>query len=400
MDVLNPNHVRQRPYLGRKAKLSHAAKFGAMQPQPVKKTSKRSALDDVTNNETKRKKKNMRSTVPSGHRIMTRARSQQMVVAIFDDQAQAEESDAAEAERGGADTKTETTKVTENPGRETIIIPQGVQAYDDGAPVLTDGYSHEIHEFYFKRECEFQPSIEEIKAVQTEITAKMRSILLDWLVEVAQEFHLNDDTLFLCTNLIDRSMSVMMVRKSRLQLLGCACLLIASKYEEIHPPSVEELAYISDNTYRCEQIRKMEAQVLGTLSFQLSVPTVRTFLSRFVRCASSTKMERMLCAYLAELCMLDINWLGRKPSLVAASVLYLARKTLKALDDPTPVWDETLEYYTHYNKEQIEASAKDVHTQHVAMYATNKLVAIKDKYSSKKKLCVTQVLPLRDFDKV
>ena len=28
----------------------------------------------------------------------------------------------------------------------------------------------------------------------------MRSILLDWLVEVAQEFHLNDDTLFLCVS--------------------------------------------------------------------------------------------------------------------------------------------------------------------------------------------------------
>ena len=49
----------------------------------------------------------------------------------------------------------------------------------------------------------------------------------------------------------------MLVKKSRLQLLGCACLLIASKYEEIHPPTVEELAYISDDTYTSAQIRKV-----------------------------------------------------------------------------------------------------------------------------------------------
>ena len=58
-------------------------------------------------------------------------------------------------------------------------------------------------------------------------------------------------------DMIDRPISLTMVKKSRLQLLGCACLLIASKYEEIHPPTVEELAYISDDTYTTRQILKV-----------------------------------------------------------------------------------------------------------------------------------------------
>ena len=45
--------------------------------------------------------------------------------------------------------------------------------------------------------------------------------------------------------------------------------------------------------------------------------------------------------------MLDINWLGRKPSLLAASVLYLARKTLKRIDDPAPVWVRDKQHVNH-----------------------------------------------------
>ena len=41
---------------------------------------------------------------------------------------------------------------------------------------------------------------------------------------------------------------------------------------------------------------QMEKLVLNILSFEISVPTARTFLARFVRCASSDKKEQTLCA--------------------------------------------------------------------------------------------------------
>jgi hypothetical protein len=45
------------------------------------------------------------------------------------------------------------------------------------------------------------------------------------------------------------------MRRAQLQLLGCACMLLASKYEEIYAPAVDEFVYISDNTYTREQVR-------------------------------------------------------------------------------------------------------------------------------------------------
>ena len=39
---------------------------------------------------------------------------------------------------------------------------------------------------------------------QTDVTEKMRSILIDWLVEVHLKFKLLPETLYLTVNLIDR----------------------------------------------------------------------------------------------------------------------------------------------------------------------------------------------------
>ncbi len=44
-------------------------------------------------------------------------------------------------------------------------------------------------------------------AKQPEINAKMRSILIDWMVEVTEEYKLLDETLFLAVNYIDRFVS-------------------------------------------------------------------------------------------------------------------------------------------------------------------------------------------------
>ena len=43
--------------------------------------------------------------------------------------------------------------------------------------------------------------------LQPDINAKMRSILIDWLVDVHLKFKLKTETLYVCINLIDRYLS-------------------------------------------------------------------------------------------------------------------------------------------------------------------------------------------------
>lgn len=90
----------------------------------------------------------------------------------------------------------------------------------------------------------------------------MRSILIDWLVEVHYKFKLVPETLYLTVNLIDRYLSIQQVKRDKLQLVGVTCMFIACKYEEIYPPIVKDFVCITDKAYTKEEILELESKVL------------------------------------------------------------------------------------------------------------------------------------------
>lgn len=197
-----------------------------------------------------------------------------------------------------------------------------------------------------------------MEKVQRDITQSMRGILIDWLVEVSEEYKLAADTLYLTVHFIDLFLSQNYIERQRLQLLGITCMLIASKYEEICAPRVEEFCFITDNTYTREEVLKMESQVLNYLAFQLSTPTAKSFLRRFLRAAKasyktpSLELE-FLANYLAELTLVEYEFLKFLPSVIAASALFLARWTLDRSSHP---WNATLEHYTNYKASDLKTA--------------------------------------------
>ncbi|KAG8481930.1 hypothetical protein CXB51_026668 [Gossypium anomalum] len=197
-----------------------------------------------------------------------------------------------------------------------------------------------------------------METIQQDITQSMRAILVDWLVEVSEEYKLVPDTLYLTVYLIDWFLSQNYIERQRLQLLGITCMLIASKYEEICAPRVEEFCFITDNTYVREEVLKMESQVLKYIGFQLFAPTAKTFLRRFLRAAQasyttpSLELE-YLANYLAELTLIDYGFLNFSPSMVAASAVFLARWTL---DQSCHPWNPTLEHYTTYSVSDLKTT--------------------------------------------
>eukprot|EP00483_Globobulimina_turgida_P009254 UN09273 len=75
---------------------------------------------------------------------------------------------------------------------------------------------------------------------QKDINARMRIVLVDWLVEVHRKFKLLPSTYFLAVNLLDRFLSKQQLHRRKLQLCGCTCLWIASKYQEIYAPENDD----------------------------------------------------------------------------------------------------------------------------------------------------------------
>ncbi|PWZ22541.1 hypothetical protein Zm00014a_036695 [Zea mays] len=263
---------------------------------------------------------------------------------------------------------------------------------DNGNPQMCASYVVEIYSNLMASELMRRPSPNYMEGLQRDITKGMREILIDWLVEVSEEYKLVPDTLYLTVYLIDRFLSRNYIERQRLQLVGITSMLVASKYEEICAPRVEEFCFITDNTYTKAEVLKMESQLLNDLGFNLSVPTTKTFLRRFLRAAqASRKTPSMtlgfLANYLAELTLTEYEFLKFLPSLVAASAVFLARWTLDQSDLP---WNQTLEHYTSYKCSDIQLCVCALRElQHNTSNCP--LNAIREKYRHQKFECVANL---------
>ncbi|KAL6603291.1 hypothetical protein ACP70R_043652 [Stipagrostis hirtigluma subsp. patula] len=279
------------------------------------------------------------------------------------------------------------SKTGESPAIDIVDIDK-----DNGNPQMCTSYAAEIYSNQMASELMRRPRPNYMETLQRDITKGMRGILIDWLVEVSEEYKLVPDTLYLTVYLIDKFLSQKYIDRQRLQLLGITSMLVASKYEEICAPRVEEFCFITDNTYSKAEVLKMERQVVNDLGFHLSVPTTKTFLRRFLRaaqavCKAPSITLGFLANYLAELTLVDYGFLRFLPSVVAASAIFLARWTLNQSDHP---WNHTLEHYTSYKSSDIKICVCALRElQHNTSNCP--LNAVREKYRQQKFECVANL---------
>lgn len=300
----------------------------------------------------------------------------------------------SESDLQKAKCKTKSKKVTQSvktPTAEAVEIAVRDTDVASEDPQKCEPYVSEIYEYLHKMEVdpERRPLPEYIERVQKDINPNMRGILVDWLVEVSEEYKLVSDTLYLSISYIDRFLSLNPLNRQKLQLLGVSALLIASKYEEISPPHVEEFCYITDNTYTKEEVVKMEADVLKHMKFEMGSPTIKTFLRRFTSVAqdglktSNLQLEFLGC-YLAELSLLDYSCVKFLPSLVAASVIFAARFIIRPKMHP---WSLALENNTGYKAADLKECVLIIHDLYLSRRGGS-LQAVREKYKQHKFKCV------------
>ncbi|XP_058781171.1 putative cyclin-A3-1 [Vicia villosa] len=230
-----------------------------------------------------------------------------------------------------------------------------------------------------------RPDVDYMDNVQRSITTNMRGTLVDWLVEVADEYKLLQETLHLAVSYIDRFLSIESVDRSKLQLLGVSALLIASKYEEITPPKAVDFCEITDNTYELHEVLEMETHILKSLKFEMGNPNVTTFLKRFVVIASENRKTsnlqfECLCNYLADLSLLDYECIKFLPSVVAASVIFLAKFIIRPRVHP---WTLSLYESVGYGSYDLEECVIILHNLYLSRRAAS-LKAVRDKYKQNK----------------
>ena len=189
---------------------------------------------------------------------------------------------------------------------------------------------------------------------QKEINQKMRTILVDWLIDVHFKFGFTDETLFLTISIIDRYVSVSQISRSKYQLLGITALMIACKHEEIDLPKIDDFIYITDHAYAKNDVLKMEYDILNKLNFSFLYPSPIKFFEYLSINFNFDKKMHLMGKYLMESFLLNAKNFKFKPSVISCACAYIVMKFFKIKN-----------YYEAYNKKFFNINKGEFSESHV-----------------------------------
>jgi cyclin B len=175
----------------------------------------------------------------------------------------------------------------------------------------------EINPNYF----EFQP----------EINQKMRSILIDWLLDVHHKFNFKQETFYTTIYIIDTFLSKKFIQRKRFQLLGVTSLLISSKLNEIYIRRMNDYALITDGAYTIDDIKKMEEEITKTLNFNFLFPSSLSFfeiISKKIGISEDLDKNK-LGEFLMQSFLIDFKSLYYSYSTIACASCYIVTKFYK-----------------------------------------------------------------------
>eukprot|EP00924_Labyrinthula_sp_SR-Ha-C_P002653 maker-scaffold_13-snap-gene-3.60-mRNA-1 protein AED:0.00 eAED:0.00 QI:154/1/1/1/1/1/2/122/376 len=152
---------------------------------------------------------------------------------------------------------------------------------------------------------------------QQDISSAMRKILVDWLHAVHLRFNLSSQTYFLGINILDRFLSLMKVKRSKLQLVGCCCLWMASKFEEVYAPEMQDFVIMSDNAITTESLITTEKLIFETLGRDLIVPTAYEWSKRFLKVMGASVVVQIATSMILEQSLINVEILQYRSSTLA-----------------------------------------------------------------------------------
>lgn len=282
------------------------------------------------------------------------------------------------------DYKIEKPDSPESHSHKLIEEVENIDINDAWNPMLVSEYVNDIYEYLNSLEETFAIR-ENFLESHTQINHKMRTILIDWINEVQYQYKLEIDTYHMTVSIIDRYLQLVVdTPKKELQLVGVTAMFIASKYEELFPPDIDDFVYITDDTYKKKQILDMEKQIVKVLDFHLGKPLPTHFLRRYSKAAKAADKNHLAAKYLIEMASIDYSTAHYKPSEIAAAALYISLSLFPLANSTEPtVWTKTLEHYTHYTVQHLTPIV-----QRLAKVVKNapkmKVHAVHHKYQSSK----------------
>jgi hypothetical protein len=196
------------------------------------------------------------------------------------------------------------------------------------------------------------------------VDAKMRMTLLDWAMTCCEKLQLNALTMYQGVWILDRFIdecnspklrtegrlidSDFRVNKANLQLVGICSFVIASKYEELEYPMLDDWVFLSADSCSKKDIMGMELNILKALDFDVSTPSPIQFLRRFGHIVNVDQEVYTIAKFFLETTIYCCELSKVKFSEKALACLLIAGKLREK-----NFWNSDLQYYSQSRKEEL-----------------------------------------------
>ena len=157
------------------------------------------------------------------------------------------------------------------------------------------------------------------------IAPLLRAKMVNWMIEVLNTFECEDQAFFVAVGLMDLyfASSAKMLNADDVHLAGIVAMFIASKYVDYYPLKMKVVhEKIAHGSFAIESIKTKEREIMRTIKFCVTFPTVLNFIDQFIESwvfsrhgdftqkhwDTLTRMRR-ICVYYGKLAAYDYHLL-------------------------------------------------------------------------------------------
>lgn len=117
------------------------------------------------------------------------------------------------------------------------------------------------------------------------ITERMRMRMIDWMIEVINNYKCDESVFFLSVDLMDNyfSLTDKILDPNELHLIGVTCMFTASKFQDIYPLRLKMVhEKIAHKKLSTDEIKTLEAEIISLNKFKIGFPSIWDFCSYFI----------------------------------------------------------------------------------------------------------------------
>ena len=117
------------------------------------------------------------------------------------------------------------------------------------------------------------------------ITEKMRTRMVDWMIEVLSNYHCEENSFFEAINIMDRyfASAESSLLPNELHLIGVTSMFMASKYHDIYPLRLKKKKKkIAHDKLSSDEIKNKEEEIERSLNYSIGKPSIWDFINLFI----------------------------------------------------------------------------------------------------------------------